>query len=120
MIDLLVCLLIMLALQILAPQWWWIMAVAFANGAAVAATGWRAVWTGGLAGGLLWLGAGTYFYLTGGRIIAGRMARMFGLGQPWTMIAATSLVAAVAAGISGYAGSAVRKLFNRPEKKEPS
>jgi hypothetical protein len=117
MIGTLVCLLIMLALQILTPHWWWVMIVAFAYGAA---GGRRPARTGLLAAGLLWLGAGTYFYLTDGRIIAGRMARLFGLGPAWTMLAATALVAAVAAGISGHAGRAVRQVFRKAAKEETS
>jgi hypothetical protein len=120
MIGMLVCLLAMLALQIVTPYWWWVMIVPFVFGAAAAKGGWRAIRTGFFSAGLLWLGAGTYFYLTGSQIIATRMARMFGLGQPWTMIAATALVAALAAGLAGYTGYAVRGLVRNPARKEPS
>ncbi|MBN2266166.1 MAG: hypothetical protein JW775_10175 [Candidatus Aminicenantes bacterium] len=120
MIAALVCLAAMLALHLATPFWWWVMAVPFAYGAATATSGWRAIRTGMLAAGLLWLGAGTFLYLAGGRIIAARMARMFGLGRPWTMVAATALVAALAAGLAGYAGCAVRGLIGRKMTKEPS
>jgi|APLow6443716910_1056828.scaffolds.fasta_scaffold17818_2 hypothetical protein len=120
MIATIVCLLALLALQVVAPYWWWIMIVPFAYGAAAATSGWRAVRTGLLAAGLLWLGAGTFFYLTGSDLIAARMARMFGLGRPWTVIAATALVAALSAGLAGYAGYAVRALFKGRAKKETS
>jgi hypothetical protein len=112
MTAVLVCLLVMLALQLLTPYWWWVMIVPFAYGAALAGSGGKALRTGFLAAGLLWFGAGAYFYLTGSRIIAGRMAGMFGLGRPWLMIPATGLTAAVAAAFSGYAGFAVRTLFH--------
>jgi hypothetical protein len=120
MIATLVCLSAILALQIVAPYWWWVMIVPFAYGAAAATSGWRAIRTGLLAAGLLWLGAGAYFYFTGSGIIAARMARMFGLSRSWPMIAATALVAALSAGLAGYAGYAVRALFKGPAKKEPS
>jgi hypothetical protein len=120
MIATLVCLLALLALHLVAPYWWWIMIVPFAHGAAAATSGWRAIRTGLFAAGLLWLGAGTYFYLTGSDLIAARMARMFGLGRPWTVIAATALVAALSAGLAGYAGYAVRALFKGRAKKERS
>ncbi len=45
---------------------------------------------------------------------------MFGLGRPWTVIAATALVAALSAGLAGYAGYAVRALFKGRAKKETS
>jgi len=120
MIEMLVCLLIMLVLQILMPFWWWVMIVPFAFGAAEPKNGWGAIRTGLLSAGLLWLGSGTYFYLTGGQIIATRMARMFGLGQSWPMIPATALLAALAAGLSGYTGCAVRSVFSDKSKKEQS
>jgi len=120
MIAILVCLLAMLALQLITPYWWWVMIVPFAFGAAVARSGWRAIRTGLCAAGLLWLGAGTYFYLTGSHLIATRIARMFGLGTAWPMIAVTALVAALAAGVSGYAGYATRQVFRKPQKKGPS
>ena len=45
---------------------------------------------------------------------------MFGLGRPWTMIAATALAAAVAAGLAGYAGYAVRaSIKGRAKERRP-
>jgi hypothetical protein len=115
----LVCLAAMLALQLLTPYWWWVMIVPFAYGAA-AKSGGKAFRTGLLSAGLLWLGAGVYYYLSGGGLIAKRMAAMFKLGEPWLMVLATGAIAAVAAALSGYAGYAVRCLFKRPVRKEPS
>ncbi len=116
MIAFAVCLLVMLVLGLLTPYWWWVMIVPFACGAA-AGSGWKAIRTGFLAAGLLWLGASGYFFLTGSRIIAGRMAAMFGMGKPWLMIPATGLVAGLAAAFSAYAGYAVRALFKKPAVK---
>lgn len=116
MIATLVCLLIMLGLHLLTPFWWWVMIVPFACGAAAAKTGWRAFRTGLLSAGLLWLGAAIFFYLTGSRLIASRLAVMLRLGESWLMIVATALIAAIAAALSGYAGYAVRGLFWRKGK----
>jgi len=113
MIAVAVCLLVMLALQVLTPFWWWIMIVAFAHGAAVAKSGRNAFRTGFGAAGLLWLGAGLYFLLAGGRPIAGRMAGMFGLGSPWLMVPVTALVAGLAGAVAGYAGYAVRDALGK-------
>lgn len=117
MIAIIACLLVMLVLEALTSFWWWVMIVPFAYGAAAARSGWRAIRTGFLAAGLLWLGGAVYLYLTGSRIMAGRMAAMFGLGRTWPMLLMTGLVAAVAAGLSGYAGYAVRALFKKPAGK---
>jgi len=117
MIAVLVCLLVMLALQLLTPFWWWVMIVPFAYGAAAARSGWKALRTGFLAAGLLWLGASAYLFLTGSRTIAERMAAMFGLGSSWLMVLATGLVAGLAAAFSAYAGYAVRALFKGTPRK---
>jgi len=116
MTAVLICLLVMLALQLLTPYWWWVMIVPFAYGAAAAKSGWKAFRTGFFAAGLLWLGTSLFLYLTGSGLIATRMARMFGLGRSWLMVFVTALVAAVAAGASGYAGYAVRALVKKPGK----
>jgi hypothetical protein len=113
MIAVLICLLVMLVLQILTPYWWWVMIVPFAYGAAAAKSGGKALRTGLLSAGLLWLGSSLYFFLGGSRLIAARMAKMFGLGGSWLMILVTAVIAAVAAGFSGYAGYAVRAVFKR-------
>jgi len=117
MIAVIICLLIMLGLQALTPFWWWIMIVPFAYGVAAARSGARALGTGFISAGSLWLGSSLYFYFTGGRIIAGRIARMIGLGKPGLVILAASLAAALAAAISGYAGYAVQKLFHKSDSK---
>ncbi len=116
MTAVLICLLAMLALQLLTPYWWWVMIVPFAFGAAAAQSGWKAFRTGFCAAGLLWLGTSLFLYLTGSGLIASRMARMFGLGRSWLMIPVTALIAAAAAGVSGYAGYAVRALVKKPAK----
>jgi len=117
MIAVIVGLLIMLGLQVLTPFWWWIMIVPFAYGAAAARSGARALSVGFISAGLLWLGSSLYFYFTGSRIIAGRISRMIGLGDPVLVILTTALAAALAAAISGYAGYAVRRLFHKGDSK---
>ena len=120
MTAILVCLLSMLALQVLTPFWWWIMIVPFAYGATAARSGGRALLTGLAAAGILWLGASLILYLTGSGLIAARMAAMFKLGDSRLLVLATGLVAALAAGLAGYSGYAVRRLFKAPAKKERS
>jgi hypothetical protein len=118
MTAILICLLAILALQVLTPFWWWIMIVPFAYGAAAARSGGKAFLTGLAAAGILWLGASLYLFLTGSGLIAARMAAMFKLGDSRLLVLATGLVAALAAGLAGYSGYAVRRLFKAPAKKE--
>ena len=97
MIAVLVCLLVMLGLQVLTPFWWWVMIVPFAYGAAAARSGGKAMRTGFVSAGLLWLGASVYLFLTGSGIITERVAKMFGLRASWPMILITALVAGISA-----------------------
>lgn len=116
MTAVLACLAATLALQLATSLWWWIMIVPFAHGASIARSGGKAFGTGFAAAGLLWLGASAYFHLTGSRLIAERMARMFGLGNSWLLVLAAGLVAAVAAGLSGYAGYALGRIVKERAK----
>lgn len=116
MIPILTVLAAMLLLELLTPFWWWIMAVPFAYGAAAAPKGGKAFLAGFISAGLLWLGGALYFYLTGSGLIAARIAAMFKVGDAWFVLLATGLVAALAAGLAGYAGYAVKRLFNAPPR----
>ena len=114
MTGVLVCLPVMLLLGWLVPHWWWIMIVPFVYGAAGARTAGKAVLTGFASSGILWLGASLVLFLSGSEVVAARVAGMFGLGGPWTMIAATALIAAVAGAASGFAGHSTGALFRKP------
>jgi len=111
MMSFIICLIVLLILHLLTPFWWWVMAVPFLYGLLFGRSAQRSFWTGGLAAGLLWLGAATYFHLTGSALIARRIAMMMNLGSSWLMVLAAGLLAAVAAGIAGLAGHSVAALF---------
>ena len=115
MIAVAACLLVMAGLQALTPYWWWIMLVPFGYGVSAARSGAAAARVGGFSSGLLWLGASLYFYLTGSRIIAWRMSRMFGFERSWMMVLAAAILAAAAGALSSHAGYAVRAIF-KPSK----
>lgn len=119
MIPLLILLAAMLVLELLTPFWWWIMAVPFVYGAAAAPKGGKAFLAGFISAGLLWLGGALYFYLTGSGLIAARVAAMFKVGDARLLMLAAGLVAALAAGLAGYAGYAVKRLFKAPAKTGP-
>lgn len=98
-------------------SWIWVAGVPLAFGMAAHVSCRRAAGRGAVAGGLSWLLASLYFYFTSGRIIAGRVAAMFGLpeGSGWPMIIFTGLLGALAAGLAAYAGAAFRDAI-RPVK----
>jgi hypothetical protein len=109
----------MLVLHLLTPYWWWVMVVPFAFGAAFGGSGWKAFRTGFVSAGALWAAAAVWFYLTGAQVITARMAAMFKLGGPALLLAAAALVGAVAAGVSGCAGFAVRSLARPRTERLP-
>ncbi len=113
MIAAFICLLVMLVLHVLTPYWWWVMIVPFAYGAAAAKSGGKAMRTGFVSAGILWLGSSIYFLLIGSGIITGRVANLFGLQASWPMVLITALIAGIAAAFSGYAGYAVRAILKK-------
>ena len=113
MIAVVILLGLLLGLQILTGDWWWVMAVPFLYGLTFGPSGWRAIRDGFLSAGMFWLGSALFFYIAGSALIAKRMAGMFGLGLGWLMIIVTALVAGLAAAFAGYAGYAVKALFKK-------
>jgi hypothetical protein len=97
-------------LELAVPFWGWIAVAPFIYGLVFGRLCWRAAWRGAAAGALSWLGASLYIYLTSGRIIAGRVAAMFGLGpdRGWLMVIATGLLGTLIAGLAAFAGASLR------------
>ena len=111
--DIVGCLVVLLILHLVTPFWWWVMAVPFLYGLLLGRAAWRSFRAGAVAAGALWLAASAYFYLTGSSLVARRMAAMMRLGSSWLMVAATGLLAGLAAGMAGLAGYSIRALFQR-------
>jgi uncharacterized membrane protein YeaQ/YmgE (transglycosylase-associated protein family) len=96
-------------------SWIWVALVPLIFGLAAKVSLIKATGRGAFAGGLSWLAASLYFYFTSGRIIAGRMAAMFGLGpgRGWLMVLLTGLLGAFVAGLAALAGASLRSEFVR-------
>lgn len=109
MIGILVCAALILAPQFTTSLWWWIMLVPFLYSLLLSKSGWEGLRTGAVSAGLTWLGMSAFLYLTSSKIIAGRVAAIFGLNLSWVMIIITALAAAVAGGMAGLAGSMLKK-----------
>ncbi|MCU0236874.1 MAG: hypothetical protein MUC72_07300 [Acidobacteria bacterium] len=101
---------LILILEIGLQSWLWVAGVPLAFAMAAPVSSARACGRGAAAGGLSWLLAGLYLYLTSGRIIAGRMAVMFGIGagRGWLLVLLTGLLGALVAAVAAWAGSALR------------
>ncbi len=107
------CLIVLTALHVLTPFWWWVMAVPLFFGLTYGRSAWRSARPAALAAGSLWLAAAAYGYFSGGKLVAGRMAGLFGLGPSWLLVPATGLLAALAAGVAGLAGYSLRAVFRK-------
>lgn len=96
-------------------SWIWLALVPLAFGLAAHASPGRAAGRGAVAGFVSWFGVSLYFYLTCGRIIAGRIAAMFGLGQNsgLLMVMVTGLLGALVAALAALAGASVRAAIRK-------
>jgi len=108
MIAILFCACVLLILQVLTPFWWWIAVVPFLFGLLFAKKSGKAFGGGLLIGAIVWGGAGLYFFLTSGRLIAGRVAAMFSLGSGWLMVLVTGALGALVAALAAFSGYLVR------------
>ena len=99
---------VLLALHVLTPFWWWIAVVPFLYGLVFARKSGRALSGGLLIGAIVWGGGGLYFFLTSGRLIAGRIAAMFGLGAGWLMVLVTGALGALVAALAAFSGHLIR------------
>jgi hypothetical protein len=107
-VGILICAALMLALNLVSPQWWWIMVVPAVAGFIWYPTLRKAAVIGGVSAGLVWLAAALYFWLNGGEIIGSRVAALLHVGSVWVLIAADALVGLLAGAVSAAMGSALR------------
>jgi hypothetical protein len=106
---------LIVVLELALRSWVWLALVPLAFGLATGVQPLRAAGRGAAAGLASWLAGGLFFFLTSGRIIAGRMAALFGLGpgRGWLMIPLTGLLGALVAGLAAYAGACLRAALKR-------
>lgn len=109
-LDFLVCFISVLLLQIVTPYWWWVMLVPLIFGVVRARTGTYAFLLSAACMGSLWFTAGVYDYLAGSRIIAFRVAQMITSGSVVMLFALTMSIAALSAGIAGFAGYMISRI----------
>lgn len=101
---------LIIALELGLQSWVWVAGVPMAFGMAAPVSSARATARGAVAGGLSWFLASLYLYLASGRLVAGRMAAMLGLGRGhgWLMVVLTAILGALIAAFAAYAGAALR------------
>lgn len=99
-----ICFVLMLALQLATPFWWWIMVVPFVYGLWKSRSAWEGARVGMISAGALWLFMSLWQWLNGGQQLVLRMSGMLGLSSGVMMVLITTAVAAIAAGVAGASG----------------
>lgn len=95
-------------LQMLLP-WWIVILICFVTCGLIGKTGKIAFWQPFLAILLLWTGIALFKSLPNNNLLAIRVAEMFGIKIWWILLAISSLLGAITAGICGYCGYHFRK-----------
>lgn len=108
--PLLLNILLILGLQWLVPQWWWILLVPFAFGLIIRGGVGRAFVIGLSSAGLAWFGFGLLRWLQGGGLVAARIAGLLSLGSPVLVLALTVVFAMLAGGTAAGLGRSLRLL----------
>lgn len=107
-----ICFVLMLALQLATPFWWWIMVVPFVYGLWKSRSAWEGARVGMISAGALWLVMSLYQYATGAQQIAARVGGMLGMPHGAMMIALTTVLAMITAGVSASSGFLLITRFN--------
>lgn len=110
-LNILLCMVVTLVLQLLTPIWWWAMVIPAGCMLLRESVIKRGFLTGALSIGLLWLFAGIYFYATGAEHVVVRVAMISGLESPLIVFAETFIIAGAAGGCGGALGSLIRHSF---------
>jgi len=113
MVDILICFVIMLLLQLLTPFWFWIMVVPFGYNLFRVRSAGKGFGIGAISAGLLWLLSSLYFWLSGGKLIVQRVANIMQTGNSLIMILAATIIATVAGGVAGLSGTLLKKALSR-------
>lgn len=98
------------------PAWWWILIIPFIFMTFLVRNLWAGFGNAFLAGLFSWGGIAIFQFSTGSEIIAGRVAKLFGLPSGVLILLVVMFLAAIMAGIAGMTGSALRSLFVKEQK----
>ncbi len=104
MTAIMACFVLMLALQLITPFWWWIMVVPFVYGVWKSRSVWESARVGMISAGALWFAMVMWQWLSGGQQLAERVSKMLGMSSVALMFVLTVAVAVLAAGMAGVGG----------------
>lgn len=112
-----ICFVLMLALQLATPFWWWVMLVPFGFGLWKSRSAWESARVGMISAGALWLAMSLWQWLNGGQQLALRMSGMLGLSSGAVMVVMTTVVAATVAGVTGACGYSLKSVGRTIESR---
>lgn len=110
MMAIAICFVLMLALELATPFWWWVMLVPFGFGLWKSRSAWESARVGMISAGALWLAMSLWQWLNGGQQLALRMSGMLGRSSGAVMVLLTTAVAAIAAGVAGACGYSLKSI----------
>lgn len=91
------------------PWWWMIVPIAMLAGFCLCSSAWKAFTCGAIGVGGLWFGWSLWIYLACGAGLANKIAQMLHIPFPWLLVAITSLIGALIAGVACSAGFDIRR-----------
>lgn len=117
LLSILLSFILLYGIQLLHPAWWWVFLAPALAGAITSRSGWSGFFGCGLGAGLAWSMA-AFLELTGqGSIVAGRVAVMLQVGNPWLLVLLTFVTAFLCGGFSGMAGQYLTGGRGRKERR---
>jgi cell division protein FtsX len=90
--------------------WWIIAPAAFVCGSLLPCTPGKSLAIGVFAFGLLWFSGALYYHSLGEGIVTARTAALFGIAQPWLLLAACTFIGGLIGGLATLAGSYLRSI----------
>ncbi len=103
MIPLVVAFLLLVLIQWVHTAWWWVLVLPAIAGL-FAKRGLTAFFGAGLGAGLAWGLASTLALLGDSHIVAGHVAEMLSVGNPWILVGITAFTAVLCGGCGGLTG----------------
>ena len=102
--------------QSMHSAWWWVLVVPAIAGL-TARRGLSAFFGVGLGAALAWTVASTLSLLGDGAIVAGRIAEMLTVSNPWILVAVTGVLAFLCGSFAGLTGFAFKRIGTSDDRR---
>jgi len=106
----------LLLVQSIHPAWWWVLVVPALAGL-FAKRALPAFFGVGAGAALAWMLAASLALLGDGEIVAGRVAEMLTVGNPWILVALTGVVAFLCGSFAGLTGHFLPRMGKTDDRR---